>query len=195
MTTKKLTLYTKPSDVQHRVKLKCMLAPTRFYICFTVMVKYAYCTQNNSIFFHTTLNSKLFNLSRLNAKTKLHRLYIQEILFGDYAAQVTPSELQLQTMIDNLNKVCWAFTLTISQQKIKVMAQGIIITIDNHSLDMVHEFMYLRTTVTDGITFDQELDWRIESAASTFTKLVQKVWLNGKMTRSTVIKVSINSRP
>ena len=71
------------------------------------------------------------------------------------------------------------FQLTISLKKTNIMSQDTelpsSITINNYQLDVVKEFTYLGSTVTDSLDMGPELDRRIGRATSTLGRLTARV--------------------
>ena len=53
------------------VKQGCVLAPTLFRIFFLLLLKHAFDSLDNGVYIRTRSDGKLFNLSRLRAKTKV----------------------------------------------------------------------------------------------------------------------------
>ena len=51
----------------------------------------------------------------------------------------------------------------------------IIITIDEYELDVVEQFTYLGSTITDNLSLDTEIDKRIGKAATTLARLTSRV--------------------
>ena len=68
----------------------------------------------------------------------------------------------LQWLLDNSSNACWHFELTISMAKLQVMGQDIkeirSLFIHNYKLEVVHEFVYMRSTITDNLSIDSELN-------------------------------------
>ena len=64
-----------------------------------------------------------------------------------------------------------------------------IITIANYQLEVVHEFTYLGSTITDNLSLDAELNKRIGKAATTLWRLATRVWENPKLTTKTKMAV------
>ena len=115
------------------------------------------------------------------------------MLFADYAALVAHSQEQLQTLMDQLSNACTDFKLTISLKKTNIMGQGVenppSITISDYTLEAVHQFTYLGSTVTENLCLDPEIDRRIGRAATTFARLNQRVWTNSKLSTHTKMAV------
>ena len=73
------------------------------------------------------------------------------------------------------------------------MGQGVdsppSITISMEELEVVHDFVYLGSTISDTLSLDVELDKRIGKAATMFSRLTKRVRLNKKLTAYTKIQV------
>ncbi|TWW56000.1 hypothetical protein D4764_09G0010500 [Takifugu flavidus] len=177
------------------VKQGCVLAPTLFGIFFSLLLRQAFGTATEGVYLHTRTDGNLFTLARLKAKTKVRPLVIRHMLFADDAAVVAHSQDHLQTLMDHFSQACQDFSLVISLNKTKTMGQGTInppsITINNYTLEAVNTFTYLGSTITDNLSLDVELSRRIGKAASTFRKLTERVWDNGKITTHTKVQVRI----
>ena len=63
------------------------------------------------------------------------------------------------------------------------------ITISNHQLEVVHDFVYLGSTISDTLSLDTELNRKIGKASTTMSSLTERVWKNGKHTENTKIQV------
>ena len=59
------------------------------------------------------------------------------------------------------------------------------ITIDDYELDVVEQFTYLGSTITDNLSLDTEIDRRIGKAATTLARLTSRVWTNPRLTVET----------
>ena len=73
------------------------------------------------VYLHTRTDGKLFNVTRLRAKTKVRRVLIREMLFADDAALATHTEENLQQLMDRLSHACKEFGLTITIKKTNVV--------------------------------------------------------------------------
>ena len=69
---------TKPFKIFNGVKQGCVLAPTLFGIFFSLLLKQAFGTVEEVIYLHTRTDGKLFNPSRLKAKTKVKKTIIRD---------------------------------------------------------------------------------------------------------------------
>ena len=63
------------------------------------------------------------------------------------------------------------------------------ISINDCELDVIHDFVYLGSTISDTLSLDAELKRRIGKAATTMTRLTKKAWNNNKLTEHTKIQI------
>ena len=77
---------SEPFEISSGVKQGCVLAPTLFGIFFALLLKHAFGKSKEGIFIHTRSDAKLFNPSRLKAKSKVREVLIRNMLFADDAA-------------------------------------------------------------------------------------------------------------
>ncbi|XP_016368572.1 RNA-directed DNA polymerase from mobile element jockey-like [Sinocyclocheilus rhinocerous] len=184
---------SEPFYVKSGVKQGCVLAPTLFGICFSMLLKHAFGTATEGVYLHTRSDGRLFNLARLKAKTKVHKAIIRDLLFADDAAIISHTEQQLQRLMDRFFQACDEFGLTISLQKTKVLSQDVdtppVIIIDSHVLYVVRQFTYLGSTISDNLSLDTEINKRIGKAATTLGRLTTRVWGNSKLSTSTKMAV------
>ena len=73
------------------------------------------------------------------------------------------------------------------------MCQGVdsppSITISMQELEVVHDFVYLGSMIPDTLSLDVKLDKCIGKAATTFSRLTKRVWLNKKLKAYTKIQL------
>ena len=157
------------------------------------MLKHISGIATEGVYPRTRSDGNLFNLSRLRAKTKVQLKCMRDFLFADDAAVVAHSAQDLQQLINRLSKACQDSGLTISLKKAQVMGQGVdsppSIIISTQELVGVHEFVYLGSMISDTLSLYVELDTRIGKAATMFSRLTKRVWLNKKLMAFTKIQV------
>ena len=100
--------------ISNGVKQGCVLAPVLFNTFFTCMLSHAVRDLEKGVYIRYQLDSSLFDLHNLTAKTKGHQDLIQEALFADDCALVTHTELDLQLKLDRFSEASKLFGLTIS---------------------------------------------------------------------------------
>ena len=100
---------------------------------------------------------------------------------------------ELQQLMSRFSEAYKHFGLIISLKKTQVMGQGVPdppeITISNHQLEVVHDFVNLGSTISDTLSLDTELNRRIGKASTTMSRLTKRVWKNGKLTENTKIQI------
>ena len=167
------------------VKQGCVLAPTRFRIFFSLLLKHAFGTATEGQYLHTRSDGRLFNLARLRAKTKVHEITIRDLLFADDAAITSHTEQELQELMDRFSQACKDFGLTISPGCGNITCH----LIDSYELGVVHQFTYLGTTISDNLSLDAEINQCTGKAATTLGQLTTRVWENPKLTTTTKMAV------
>ena len=180
-------------DIRNGVKQWCVLAPTLFGIFFALLLRHAFGTASEGICLRTRSDGRLFNLGCLGAKTKVCEALIRDMLFEDNAAVTTHTQQVLQALMDRFSQACKDFGLTISLKKTNVLGQDTmelpVITINDYGLDVVEQFTYLGSTITDNLSLDTEIDKRIGKAATTLARLTSRVWTIPKLTVKTEMVV------
>ena len=107
-----------PFDIRSRVKQGCVLAATLFGMFFAVMLKHAFGTATEGVYLRTRSDGKLFNLSRLRAKTKVQLKCMWDFLFADDVAIVAYSAEDLQQPMNRFSMACQDFGLTVADGQI-----------------------------------------------------------------------------
>ena len=83
---------------------------------------------------------------------------IRDMLLVDAAVLASHSEEQLQSLMDCSSQACQDFGLTISLKRTNLMGKEVeqppVITVSNYELGVVHQFIYLDSTITDNLSCD-----------------------------------------
>ena len=85
-----------PFPVTNGVKQGCVLASTLFSMMFSAMLTDAFQDDDNGIPIRYCFDGKLFNLRRLQAKSKVQTEVLDEFLFADDMAKGAPTEEKMQ---------------------------------------------------------------------------------------------------
>ena len=182
---------SEPFEIRSGVKQGCVLAPTFFGIVFGLLLKHASDTKTEGIYLRTVSDSRLFNLARLRANTKVRKVLTRDMLFADDAAVATHTQEELQSLMDCFSQACRDFGLTISLKKTNVLGQDTeappVIIIDEYELGAVCQFTYIGSIITDNLSLDANIEKRILKAASTLARLTARVWTSPKLSVKTTM--------
>ena len=132
------------------------------------------------------MDSGIFSVQSLKAKTLVTQALIRELLYADDCAIVAHSEKDLQSLTDSLSAATKRFGLTISIKKTEVLFQPAkgssapapSIKIDDKTLNTVESFTYLGSKISSSGSFDKEISNRIAKASSSYGRLTKRVWSN-----------------
>ena len=114
---------TGPFPVTNGVKQGCVLAPTLFSMMFLAILTAAFQDGDNGIPIRYCFDGKLFNLRRLQAKSKVQTKVLDEFLFAEDMAEGAPTEEKMQKGVDQVSDSCDNYDLTISIKKTEVVYQ------------------------------------------------------------------------
>ncbi|PFX27511.1 Craniofacial development protein 2 [Stylophora pistillata] len=142
---------SKPFPVTNDVKQGCVLAPTLFSMVFSAMLLDAFRDADVGVRFQYRTDGSLFNLRRLQAKTKVCVDTARDFLFADECALNASTESDMQESMDLFAQACDDFRLTISTKKTEVMHQPApataytepIFTVNGQRLAVADKFVYL----------------------------------------------------
>ena len=177
---------SKSFPISNGVKQSCVLAPSHFGIFLTAGIQEAYKDRDEGIYIHYCTDGKLFNIALLRANTKVPK----ELWSGNSCLQMIVKWLSLLTQ----NMICrlWLTALrvpqrnmdwTISLKKREVLYQpppgaehvDPVINLNGKALNSVQFFKYLGSTLSSSATIDDEINYRIIQANSSFGRLRSRV--------------------
>eukprot|EP00745_Piridium_sociabile_P007473 TRINITY_DN1490_c1_g1_i7.p1 TRINITY_DN1490_c1_g1~~TRINITY_DN1490_c1_g1_i7.p1 ORF type:complete len:702 (-),score=160.58 TRINITY_DN1490_c1_g1_i7:112-2217(-) len=188
---------SEPFPVANGVKQGCVLAPTLFSIMFSAMLSDAFRSGDIGVDLRYRTDGKLFNLRRLQARTKVQTTTVRDFLFADDCALNASERTEMQRSMDHLSTGCTNFGLTISTKKTEVMHQPAPgapytephITVNGDRLTVADKFVYLGSTLSRSANIDDEVSYRISRASAAFGRLQDSVWERKGITLQTKLKV------
>ena len=184
--------------VTNGVKQGCVLAPTLFSMMFSAMLSDAFRDDmETSMKIRFRTDGNIFNLRRLQAKTKVKEDAVRDFLFADDCALNAASEAQMQRSMNRFSAACNNFGLTISTKKTEVLHQPApnkpyvepSIIVNGETLKAVDKFAYLGSTLSRLVNIDDEADIRIAKASTAFGRLRATVWERRGIKLATKLKV------
>ena len=96
--------FSDPFPVTNGVKQGCALASTLFSMMFSAMLPDAFQDGDNGIPIRYRFAGKLFNLRRLQAKSKVQTEVLDEFLSVDDMAKGAPTEEKMQKGVDQVSE-------------------------------------------------------------------------------------------
>ena len=164
---------------------------------FSAMLSDAFREGDIGVSFRYRTDGSLFNLRRLQAKTKVREDTARNFLFADDCALNASTESDMQESMDLFAKACDDFGLTISTKKTEVMHQPApavpytepSITVHGQRLAVVDKLVYLGSTPSRSINIDEEVAYRLARASAAFGRLKDQVWERRGLRLETKLKV------
>ena len=150
----------------------CVLASTLF----SMMVYLLGGIPISIIPFRYRVDGKLFNLRRLQAKSKVQTEVVDEFLFADNMAVDAQTDEKMQKGVDQVSDSCDSYELTFSIKMTEEVYQPAhgksykepTITVKGQRLQMVDKLTYLETTFSRGLHIDDEVSDRIANTSEAF---------------------------
>ena len=184
-----------PFSVSNGVKQGCVLAPTLFSLMFSAMLTDAFGDVDVGIGIKYRTDGSVFNLRRLQAKTKVLTDTINDFLFTDDCALNAASEAGMQFSTDRFSDPCNNFGLTISTKKTEVMHQPAPrkpyvepnISINGQRLNVVDKFTYPDSTLSRNVVIDDD----VNKASAAFGRLHKNVWNRRGITIRNQTKIKV----
>ena len=180
--------------VTNGVKQGCVLASTLFSMMFSAMLTNAFQDGDSGIPMRCRFDGKLFNLRRLQAKSKVQIEVLDEFLFADDMAKGRKCK---KKGVDQISDSCDSYDLTISIKKTEVVYQPApgkpykepTITVKGQRLQVVDKFTYLGSTLSRVVHIDDEVNAKIAKASAAFGRLRGSIWDRSGIRLDTKLKV------
>ena len=109
--------FSEPFEVTNGVKQGCVLAPTLFSMMFSAMLMDAFQDSDTGFPIRYRFDGNIFNLRRLQAKTKVQTDVLDELLYADDMDKNASTEAKMQRAMDQVSQSCDNYDLTISTKK------------------------------------------------------------------------------
>ena len=158
--------FSDPFPVTNGVKQGYVLASTLFSMMFSAMPTDSFQHSDIGIPIRYRFDGKLFNLRRLQAKSKVQTEVLDEFLFADDMANGASTEEKMQKGVDQVSDSCNSYDLTFSIKKTEVVYQPApgkpykepTITVKGQRLQVVDKFTYLgMCTLSRVVHIDEEV--------------------------------------
>ncbi|KAJ1208472.1 hypothetical protein NDU88_003858 [Pleurodeles waltl] len=150
---------------------------------FLTILSCAFCDdEETSIKIRYGTDGRLFNLWRLQAKTKVEEDSVCDFQFTDDCALNAATEAQMQQRMSCFSTAYRNVGLTFSTKKTEVLHQPALqktyaettIIAEGEILKAVDKFTYLSSTLSRSVNINSEVDTRIANASSAFGQLWER---------------------
>ena len=170
--------------INNGVKQGDISAPMLFNIYFAIVFLIAFYGNSDGIYIRYRTSGSVFNVHRILSQRKVSSSLMRELLYVDDCDIVAHSEYELQCFMNHFVSAYNSFSLKINLKKTVVTYSPAprstyiepIIFVEGNKLDVVHSFVYLGSTLSEGCSLDREISFRIERASRFFSALNKCVW-------------------
>ena len=179
------------------VKQGCVMAPVIFnlYMAAVTTLFRQRSPIEQGIGLTYRLDGSVFNLTRLQARTKTSRDHVVELQYADDSMLVAHSPEELQCALTCLYGVYQDLGLVINTSKTEVMFQWTgsrpqidpVMKINDVPLRAVNQFTYLGSILSLDCTFDAEVNQRINKASASFFQIRKRVIANHNLRIATKV--------
>ena len=189
---------SEPFGIDVGVKQGCVIAPVIFniFISTITLLSQDAIPQEDKVAIQYRLDGSLFNLRRLQARTKTVTNHILEFQYADDCALVAHTPHALQRSLDVIAGFYEALGLKMNVNKTEILIQRqnpeeqhFTFHINGDEIKQVTSFKYLGSILSDKHNIDEEVCNRINQASVAFGKLRTRVFQNDNLRLDTKIAV------
>ena len=109
--------FSEPFEVTDWVKLGCVMAPTLFSMVFPAMLMDVFQDSDTGFPIRYRFEGNIFNLRRLQARTKVQADVLDELLYADDMEKNASSGAKMQRALDQVSQSWDNYDLTISTKR------------------------------------------------------------------------------
>ena len=181
------------------VKQGCVLAPILFNIFLASIMKLVYIRidpAEHGVPIQFRYDGGLFNLRRLQARTRTSPVSVVDLQYADDAVLVSHTTEGLQSCLNAVQDAYSGAGLVINTDKTEAMKQctgmgqnPVNLTVDGRDLVNASDFVYLGSKLTNTVDLTPEIHRRIGCASSAFGRLSKRVFTNHDLTIKTKVSV------
>ena len=114
---------SEPFSVTNGTKQGCVMAPLLFTLVFSAMLNDAFHYNDLGALIRFRTDGNVFNLRRLNSKTRTSKVLIRDLLFADDCALLAHTVDDIQAITNSFARSARRFGMTISLKKTEVIYQ------------------------------------------------------------------------
>ena len=189
--------FSEPFEVTNGVKQGCVLAPTLLRMIVSAMLVDACQDSDTGISIRYRFDGNIFNLRRLQAKTKVQTDGLDDLLYADDMDKNASSVAKMQKAMDQVSQSCDNYDFTVSRKKTEVVHQPAPgkpynkpnVSLNGQKLKVVDKFTYLGSTLSRAVHIDDKGTARIAKASVDFGRLSANVWERNGIKLETNLKV------
>ena len=192
-------LVSEPFAVNVGVKQGCVLAPVIFniYLAAVTLLSRHRLHQADGVSIRYRLDGSLFNLRRLQARTKTSTTTIFDLQYADDAAFPSLSAPGLHRTLSTMDATYSSAGLVINAKKTEVLCQPSPgappsdqnFLVGEEPIAKVDNFTYLGSILSSSCSLSDEIHNRIRQATTAFGRLSDRVFLNRNLSLSTKVAV------
>jgi len=151
---------------------------------FAIMLLVAFKNRDTGMPVQFRPDGSVFNLCRLQARTKTLSAVIRDLLYADDCAIVAHLLNDVQQLFDRFWEAASWFGLTVSLKKTEVMLQPSsdtayippVIRVGDVTLNVVDKFCYLGSIFANTTNSESDITARLSKASSALGRLTKRLW-------------------